>query len=99
MLGVTSRVTNNGAALALRVGLEQQDSQGTWRGLLGMTMTPVITATVFETLEIYPGIDVTTVPLRRSLLLPTPLRVSARLTGSITATPGMTFFLDAELFS
>lgn len=99
LLGVTSRTSNNGTALSLNVFLEQRDSQGVWRGLVGTTMTPVITATVFETLEIYPGVDVTTVPLRRSFLIPSPLRAVAKLQGSITATPSMTFFLDAELYS
>ena len=99
LLGVTTRTSNNGAALNLRVELEEQDQRGNWHGLLGTTMTPVITATIFETLEIYPGGDITTVPLRRSFLIPTALRAKVRLTGSITATPSMTFFLDAELFS
>ena len=99
LLGVTSRTTNNGAALSLLISLEEQDSKGNWWGMAGTTMTPVVTATAFETLEIYPGIDFTTAPLRRSFLLPSKIRAVARLQGSITATPGMTFFLDAELFS
>jgi hypothetical protein len=100
LLGVTSRTTNDGAALSLNIYCEEQNSDGVWRGIAGTTMTPVVTATVFETLEIHPLMSsVTTVPLRRSFLLPSKMRAVAKLQGSITATPGMTFFLEAELFS
>lgn len=99
LLGVTGRVTNNGTPLSLNVFLEQQNSDGVWRGVEGSTMTPVVTATAFETLDMGPYISPTATPLRRSFLIPTPLRAVAKLQGSITATPGMTFFLDAELYS
>lgn len=99
LLGVTTRTTNPGTPLSLNVYMEQQNSDGVWRGVEGSTMTPVVTATVFETLEIGPYISPTAAPLRRSFLLPTPLRAVAKLQGSITATPGTTFFLDAELYS
>lgn len=99
LLGVTGRTTNDGAPLSLNVFLEEEGADGVWRGIAGSTMTPVVTATTYETLEIYPGMDSTTVPPRRSFLLPSKVRAVAKLQGSITATPGMTFFLDAELFS
>jgi len=99
LLGVSSRTTNDLNALSLNIYLEEEDPTGIWRGIIGSTMTPVLTATTYETLEIYPGGDVTTVPLRRNFLLPSRMRAVAKLQGSITATPGMTFFLEAELFS
>jgi hypothetical protein len=99
LLGVTTRTTNNATPLSLNVFLEQQNSDGVWRGVEGSTMTPVVTATAFETLDMGPYISPTATPLRRSFLIPTPLRAVAKLQGSITATPGMTFFLDAELYS
>jgi hypothetical protein len=104
LLGVTGRVTNNGTPLSLNVFLEEQDPTGTWRGLDGSTMTPVVTATTFEKLELCPYFGgVTAVApfatTRRALLLPSSLRAVAKLQGSITATPGMTFYLQADLFS
>jgi len=99
LLGVTSRATQNGTPLSLSVFLEQQNSDGVWRGLVGSTMTPVVTATAFETLDMGPYISPTATPLRRSFLIPSPLRAVAKLQGSTSATPGMTFFLDAELYS
>jgi len=99
LLGISTRTTNDGAPLSLNCYLEEEDPTGTWRGVLGSTMTPVVTATAYETLEIYPGMDATTAPLRRSFLLPSRIRAVAKLQGSITATPSMTFFLEAELFS
>ena len=99
LLGVTSRATQDGTPLSLNVFLEQQNSDGVWRGVEGSTMTPVVTATAFETLDMGPYISPTATPLRRSFLIPSPLRAVAKLQGSISATPGMTFFLDAELYS
>lgn len=98
LLGVNGRTSNDGAALSLNVFLQHKDSQGNWRDIAGSTMTPVVTATAWETLEIYPGVDVTTAPVRRSFLLSSPLRAVAKLQGSITATPSMAFFLDVELY-
>jgi len=103
LLGVTSRTTNNGAPLNLNIFLEELNSDGVWRGVTGSTFTPVVTATVFESLDIHPFIaslsEGTVAPIRRSFLLPGRIRAVAKLQGSITATPGMTFFLEAELFS
>jgi hypothetical protein len=100
LLGVNARTNGGpGTPVSLNVFLQQQDRNGNWQGVLSTTMTPVVTATTFETLEIYPGIDITSAPLRRSFLLSTPLRAVASLQGSITATPSFAFYLDAELFS
>lgn len=103
LLGVTTRATQNATPLSLNVFLEEQNSDGVWRGLAGSTFTPVVTATVFESLDIHPFIsslsEGTASPIRRSFLLPSKIRAVAKLQGSITATPGMTFFLDAELYS
>jgi hypothetical protein len=99
LLGVTTRTTNDAAPLSLNVFLEEQDPTGVWRGIAGSTLTPVVTSNAYETLEIYPGIDFTTAPLRRSFLLPGRCRAVAKLQGSVTVTPGTTFFLEAELFS
>jgi hypothetical protein len=104
LLGVTSRTTNDATPLSLNVFLEEQDPVGVWRGLDGSTMTPVVTATTFEKLEIFPYFGgVTAVApfatTRRSLLLPSTIRAVAKLQGSITVTPGMTFYLQADLYS
>ena len=99
LMGVTSRATQNGTPLALNVFLQQKDSTETWRDVAGAAFTAVVTATAYETLEIYPGVDHTVTPPRKSMLLPYPLRIVAKLNGSITATPGTTFFVDAELYS
>jgi hypothetical protein len=67
-------------------------------------MTPVVTATTFERLDICPYFgDVTVVApfatTRRNFLIPSQIRAVAKLQGSITLTPGFTFYLQADLFS
>lgn len=100
LLGVTGRTTGGDLnPLSLNVYLEEQHSDGVWRGVEGSTMTPVVTATTFETLDMGPYISPTATPLRRAFHLPNTLRAVAKLQGSATATPSMTFFLEADLYS